>query len=91
LAEPAGRQGGELVEAAFVRSETEAEMVRGLLEGAGIPSILQAAGMFEAGRHGFGGLPVYGGAQKVMVHAHRLEDARAVLAATPGEGEDGLS
>jgi len=77
----------ELVSAALVRSEAEAEMVRGLLESAGIPSILQAAGMFERVRHGFGGVPVYGGAQKVMVHAHRLEEAEAVLAATPGESE----
>ena len=51
-------------------------MVRGLLESAGIPSIVQAAGMFEGTRQGFGGVPVYGGAQKVMVHAHRLEEAR---------------
>lgn len=73
----------ELAEAAFVSNEGEAEMVRGLLESAGIPSILQAAGMFEATRHGFGGgVPVYGGAQKVMVHAHRLEEAQAVMAAT---------
>ena len=62
----------ELAAAAFVASEAEAEMVRGLLESAGIPSILQAAGMFEGTRHGFGGVPGYGGSQKVMVHAHRL-------------------
>lgn len=77
----------ELVPAAFVSSEAEAEMIRGLLESAGIPSILQAAGMFERVRHGFGGVPVYGGAQKVMVHAHRLEEAEAVLAAVPAEAE----
>jgi hypothetical protein len=76
----------ELVSAAFVRNEMEALMIRGLLESAGIPSILQAAGMFEGVRHGFGsGVPVYGGAQKVMVHAHRLEEAQALIAAAPAE------
>jgi len=77
----------ELVEAALVPNETEAEMIRGLLESAGIPSIVQAAGMFEGTRHGFGGVPVYGGAQKVMVHAHRLEEAEALIAGTPPEDE----
>jgi len=77
----------ELVEAAFVRSEMEAEMIRGLLESANIPSIIQAGGMFEGTRQGFGGVPVYGGAQKVMVHAHRLEEAKALIAGTPLEDE----
>ena len=63
----------------MVGSEAEGEMVRGLLETAGIPSILQAAGLFERVRHGFGGVPVYGGAQKVMVHADRVEQAREAL------------
>ncbi len=67
------------MEVALVASEAEGEMVRGLLETAGIPSILRAAGMFERVRHGFGGVPVYGGAQKVMVHADRAEQAREVL------------
>jgi Putative prokaryotic signal transducing protein len=79
LAEREDRLRGELAEATLVGSEAEGEMVRGLLETAGIPSILQAAGMFERVRHGFGGVPVYGGAQKVMVHADRLEEARKVL------------
>jgi hypothetical protein len=83
VSDPGFETNAELVEAAFVHNEMEGEMIRGLLEGAGIPSILQAAGMFEATRHGFGGgVPVYGGAQKVMVHAHRLEEAQAVIAAT---------
>ena len=67
----------------MVHNEMEGEMIRGLLEGAGIPSILQAAGLFEGTRHGFGGgVPVYGGAQKVMVHPERLEEARELIAAT---------
>ena len=77
----------ELVQVAFVANEIEAEMIRGLLEGAGIPSILQAAGMFEGTRHGFGGVPVYGGAQKVLVHAHRLEEAKDVIAAVALEDD----
>lgn len=78
----------ELVQAAFVRNEMEAEMIRGLLESAGIPSIIQPAGMFEGTRHGFGGVPVYGGAQKVMVHAHRLEEAETLIAETLVEDEE---
>lgn len=84
MAELSDSRGSELAEAALVGSEVEGEMIRGLLESAGIPSILQAAGMFEATRHGFGGVPVYGGAQKVMVHASRLEEAEAVIAAAQG-------
>lgn len=88
MADPRFVANVELAQAAFVRNEGEAEMVRGLLESAGIPSILQAAGMFEGTRHGFGGgVPVYGGAQKVMVHAHRLEEAREVIAATLAESD----
>jgi hypothetical protein len=89
LAEVADSRDGELVEAALVGNETEGEMIRGLLGSAGIPSILQAAGLFERTRHGFGGVPVYGGAQKVMVHAQRLEEAQAVIAAALAEGEAG--
>lgn len=92
MAESEPRRDGELVEAAFVGNEAEGEMIRGLLQGAGIPSILQAAGMFEGTRHGFGGVPVYGGAQKVMVHADRLEEARELIAATVAdEAPDELS
>jgi hypothetical protein len=66
----------ELATAAFVPNELEAEMIRGLLESAEIPSMIEAAGLFEGTRHGFSGVPVYGGAQKVLVHAHRLEEAK---------------
>ncbi len=66
-------------------------MIRGLLSGAGIPSILQAAGLFERVRHGFGGVPVYGGAQKVLVHAERLEEAQAVIATAQTEEDEPLS
>jgi hypothetical protein len=82
LAEPRDLREGELVEATVVGNETEGEMIRGLLESAGIPSILQGAGMVATLRHGFPTVPVYGGSQKVMVHANRLADARQVIAAT---------
>lgn len=82
MSDPRFVENAGLEPAALVGSEAEAEMIRGLLESAGIPSILQAAGMFERVRHGFGGVPVYGGAQKVMVHAHRLDEAKAVLDAS---------
>ncbi len=78
----------ELVSAAFVPNEMEAEMIRGLLESAGIPSIIEAAGLAEGTRNGFNGLPVYGGAQKVLVHAHRLQDAQAVIALAQGDDDD---
>lgn len=87
---PGGGGAAELVAVTMVGNEAEAEMVRGLLASAGIPSILRAAGMFEGVRHGFGGgVPVYGGAQKVLVHAHRLEDAQAVLEATLTGADEG--
>jgi putative signal transducing protein len=88
MSDPRFVEDPELATATFVQSEVEAEMVRGLLESAGIPSIIQAAGMFEGSRHGFGGVPVYGGAQKVLVHAHRLEEAQTVIASAQSD-EDG--
>ena len=45
-------------------------MIRGVLETAGIPSILQQVG-FDGAKLGLGPLPTHGGAQKVMVHAER--------------------
>jgi hypothetical protein len=68
-------------------------MIHGLLENAGIPSLLQQVGLnvdgpqlgFGLATRGFGGGP-----QRVMVHAHRAEEARALLAETLVEdGEAG--
>lgn len=64
--------------------------MHGLLENAGIPSLLQQAGLsvdgpqlgFGLATRGFGGGP-----QRVMVHARRAEEARALLAETLVEEE----
>jgi hypothetical protein len=83
--------GGELVKVAFARDRIEAELIHGLLENAGIPSLLEQAGLdvdgpqlgFGLTTRGFGG-----GAQRVMVHANRAEQARALLAETLVEDEE---
>jgi hypothetical protein len=87
------RPRSELVKIAFARDRVEAEMIHGLLENAGIPSLLEQEGLsvdgpqlgFGLATHGFGGGP-----QRVMVHANRAEQARELLAETlveDGEGE----
>lgn len=87
----AGGAGEELVDVAFGRDAVEAEMIKGLLEDAGIPSLLRQAGMSVDGPllgyglqpRGFGGGP-----QHVMVHARNAERAQALLAETLVEGEE---
>ena len=89
--DPGQRQDGdrELVGVAFARDRVEAELIHGLLEHAGIPSLLQQAGLSVDGpqlgyglaTRGFGGGP-----QRVMVHSNRAEEARALLAETLVEG-----
>lgn len=77
------RRDGDLVDVAFAKDPVQAEMLQGLLGSAGIPSLLQPTGLsglqLGLGRlySGFGG-----GGQRVMVHAARLEEARALLAET---------
>lgn len=68
----------ELVEVAFVPDEVQAATIQALLKQHGIPS-LQQQGAPEGSRFGsfFPGLA--GGQRRVMVHAHRVEEARAVL------------
>jgi hypothetical protein len=68
-------------------------MIQGLLEGAGIPSLLRRpVSELEYGPHlGFGVLAGDfggGGPQPVMVHANRAEQARALLAETLVEDPD---
>lgn len=78
--------GAELVEVAYVGGEPEALMIQALLEGAGIPSLLQQvtpSGMLI----GVGAMNPGGGSRRVMVHAHRAEEARALLAEGRAEGE----
>jgi hypothetical protein len=77
--------GGELVGVAFAKDRIEGEMIHGLLENVGIPSLLQQVGLnvdgpqlgFGLATRGFGGGP-----QRVMVHANRAEQASALLAET---------
>jgi hypothetical protein len=79
------RPAGELVKVAFARDRVEGEMIHGLLENAGIPSLLEQARLvFGLATRGFGGGP-----QRVMVHANRAEQARALLAETLVEDGEG--
>jgi hypothetical protein len=75
---------GDLVEVAFVRNEGEAAMVRGLLETAGIPSFLQGVGI-DGPRVGVTWLP--NSQQRVLVHAERADQARALVERTLAENE----
>jgi hypothetical protein len=85
------RSGAELVKAAFAKDRVEAEMIHGLLENAGIPSLLEPAGLnvdgpqlgFGLASQGFGGGP-----QRVMVHAGRADEARALLEETLVEDDE---
>lgn len=81
--------GRELVGVAFAKDRIEGDLIHGLLENAGIPSLLQQEGLgvdgpqlgFGLATRGFGGGP-----QRVMVHAHRAQEARALLAETLVDG-----
>ncbi len=75
---------GDLVEVAFVRSEGEAAMVRGLLETAEIPSFLQGVGI-DGPRVGVTWLP--NSQQRVLVHAQRADEARALVERARAENE----
>jgi Putative prokaryotic signal transducing protein len=81
------RQEVELMAVAEARDRIEAGMMQGLLEDAGIPSTLQPVGIDGPGV-GVGLLNPGGGAQRVLVHAARLEEARALLAETLVEDEE---
>lgn len=83
--------GDELVAVAFARDVTEAELIKGLLESAGIASMPRPAPLSEGGSLlGFGTLArgFGGGAQQVLVHAKRAEQARQLLAETLVEDEE---
>jgi Putative prokaryotic signal transducing protein len=78
---------GELVAVAFVRDEVEGEMLRGLLEGEGIPSMVRA--------HGISGrllaeplLNPQGSSGSLLVRAEHAEEARALLGETLVEDEE---
>jgi hypothetical protein len=78
--------GDELVGVAYANDRLEAEMIQGLLESAGIPSVLQHTGV-DGPSLGFGLLNPGGGSRRVMVRANELEEARTLLAETLGEEE----
>jgi hypothetical protein len=87
-----GGDDGELVEAAFAGDRMEAEVVQGLLESGGIPSLLQPTGLsgpqMLGGLVGAAAMLDRAGAQRVMVHAGRVEEARSLLAVAAVDGED---
>jgi Putative prokaryotic signal transducing protein len=80
--------GDELVGLIYANDQVEAEMIQGLLKDGGIPSLLQPVGI-NGPQVGIGWLNPGGGSRRVMVHANRLEEARALLAETLVEDEGG--
>ncbi len=78
--------GEDLVEVAFVGDEVEAAMIQALLEQQGIPSMQQQV-IPTGPQLGYGLMGPGGGSRRVMVHAHRLEEARELLAEAMAEGE----
>lgn len=74
----------ELVEVMFAPNRVEAEMVQGLLESEGVPSMLQATGV-NGPQLGVGLSPQ--SPQRVMVRAEHADLARRLLA-EPGMEED---
>jgi hypothetical protein len=71
---------GRLVKVAYAKTQMEAEMIQGLLGEHGIPSMLKRAPGFDN--------PDFLGAgpHQVYVAEAVAENAREVLAGTPGEG-----
>lgn len=76
----------DLVEVGFVGTEAEAALVQALLEEHGIPSLQQQVGPSGL-QLGYPLLSPGGGSRRVMVHAHRVEEARVLLADATTEGE----
>jgi Putative prokaryotic signal transducing protein len=78
----------ELVEVIYAKDAVEAEMIQGLLENGGIPSVLRALGI-NGPQLGIGLL--MRNPQRVMVHADQAQKARALLAQTLVADEKGAS
>lgn len=76
-----------LVSVAAAPNSFEAGLLRGLLEDAGIPCMVRPSGV-DGSQLGFGLLTEHGGPQQVLVHAARLEEARALLAEALAADED---
>lgn len=75
----------ELTEVAWVGDAYEAAMVQALLEESKIPSLQQQVGI-DGPMLGYG-LLTGAGSRRVMVHAHRVEEARKLLAEAKSEQE----
>lgn len=78
---------GDLVEVAFVGDEPQALMIQALLEENGIPSLQEQVAP-SGPQLGYGLMNPGGGARRVMVHAHRAEEARALLGDAQVLGEE---
>lgn len=76
----------ELTKVAWAEDEFKAELLQGLLENRGIPSVQQQLGI--GGRQvGLGWPNPGGGDRNILVPADRAEEARTLLAETFAEGE----
>lgn len=76
----------DLVEIAFVGNEYEAVIIQTLLEESGIPSLQEQVGA-DGSKLGYPWLGPGGGQRRVMVHAHRAEEASALLAEAEASDE----
>jgi hypothetical protein len=81
-------EGEDLVSVAFANDRAEGNMIQGLLDSAGIPSVLQPISV-DGPQLGIGLLNPGGGSHKVMVRSDQAEAARALLgeAVAPSEAE----
>jgi hypothetical protein len=81
--------GEDPVSVAFANDRAEGDMIKGLLDSAGIPSVLQQMDV-DGPQLGIGLLNPGGGSRRVMVRSDQAEAARALLgeAVVPGEPED---
>lgn len=77
----------DLVKVAWARDPAEGALMRGLLENAGIPSLLRPE-VPDGPKLGFGLLNPGGGSQQLMVRAEQAERARALLGETLVEDEE---
>ncbi|HET7510485.1 MAG TPA: DUF2007 domain-containing protein [Solirubrobacterales bacterium] len=77
-----GGGGGKLVKVAFARNQVEGEMLQGLLQEAGIPSLLKRTFGFDNPDF------LAGGPHDVWVYENAAKRAREVLADTMIESED---
>src|SRR3954468_13214255 len=73
-----GGGGDDLVKVAFAPNQMEAEMIQGLLTDHGIPSLVKRGPGFDVPEF----MPV--GPRQVFVAARNADDAREILAGTPG-------